>query len=680
MLGGDENLKLDKKELLKFLIANSNVTLDNLKKQFDKPISLLRNEVEEINNQFSNDVILMDETEIYISEKAKTEIYKRFFDVEDRIFTFIDVDQRCSLIYILFTTSKYFLSLQEIADLCLVSKNTILNDLKVLKKKFEESGLSVKYERKIGYSIEGSEFIIRNKLAECIKRILKVSGGGILLDETNLINENEIFMYRKRLEAVEKRIGITLTDEQHYELPYILYLIIKRAYKLDHNWTFKVERYDIKNTAEYPEITQMFWDCPELDETDLVYLSLQIISSNMVESALQISDSDEISLATEEFIENISNYLAISVGKKYELKEKIILHVRPAIYRNLLGFQIKNPLTERFIKEYEEIFNVVLKSVSPFEKIIHHKLSKEEIVYLSMIVLSWIYQSEVSNPVFKAAILCQNGTSVSKLLLTTLKSMFSDIEFVGAFSIRQFEQLKKEVEIDFIFTTIPIESDIKTFLISPIINKQERINLKEEVSRQIKNDSNQITKGVLSAIKDYIPSNQLKAASESIESFFRETSPVATKETNKMNNSTEFAFSIDNIKLVNARVKWNEIVEYSMNPLFQRGSITQEYINETDKSFKKYFDKMVIGPNVYLPHASAKFGAKRMDFQILVFKNPTKTPTNEDIHIVVALSPDIDNKHVPTLIKLNNLFLDEKTLSRIKGSNSIFEIKKILTS
>src|SRR5699024_800856 len=142
---------------------------------------------------FSNDVILMDETEIYISEKAKTEIYKRFFDVEDRIFTFIDVDQRCSLIYILFTTSKYFLSLQEIADLCLVSKNTILNDLKVLKKKFEESGLSVKYERKIGYSIEGSEFIIRNKLAECIKRILKVSGGGILLDETNLINENEIF-------------------------------------------------------------------------------------------------------------------------------------------------------------------------------------------------------------------------------------------------------------------------------------------------------------------------------------------------------------------------------------------------------------------------------------------------------------------------------------------------------
>src|SRR5699024_8292775 len=189
-------------------------------------------------------------------------------------------------------------------------------------------------------------------------------------------------------------------------------------------------------------------------------------------------------------------------------------------------------------------------------------LSKVEIVYLSMIVLSWMYQSEVSNPVFKAAILCQNGTSVSKLLLTTLKSMFSDIEFVGAFSIRQFEQLKKEVEIDFIFTTIPIESDIKTFLISPIINKQERINLKEEVSRQIKNDSNQITKGVLSAIKDYIPSNQLKAASESIESFFRETSPVATKETNKMNNSTEFAFSIDNIKLVNARVKWNEIVEY----------------------------------------------------------------------------------------------------------------------
>ncbi len=51
------------------------------------------------------------------------------------------------------------------------------------------------------------------------------------------------------------------------------------------------------------------------------------------------------------------------------LKKKVILHVRPAIYRTILGFQINNPLKKQFIKEYTPTFNIVEKASKPFEKI-----------------------------------------------------------------------------------------------------------------------------------------------------------------------------------------------------------------------------------------------------------------------------------------------------------------------
>lgn len=642
--------------------------------KFDISENTVNRMIAEINKLFNKDIILANNQQVYMSERSKMLAYVKLFRDKEKIFTNYEIEHRHTLMIIKILVSSDYLSLQKLADICLVSKNTILNDLKVLKDKLDQKGLDINYSRKTGYSIEGLEFMIRNILVTAIKDMLNFPAGRILLEEQELITESEIYLLRKRLEKVEDRIGITLTDEQLDELPYILQLVIKRAYTFNRSWSFKVERYDIKNTAEYPQINKMFWDYPELNENDLLYLSLQILSSNMVESALQISESDEITVATDQFIDNITGYLAINVAKKYELKEKIMLHMRPAIYRNLLGFQINNPLTEEFIFEYGEVYNIVLKSVGPFEQIIHQKLSKQEVVYLSMIVLSWIYQNEESNPIFNAVVLCQSGTSISKLLLVTLRSMFPEIDFLGAFSVRQFENSRED--IDFIFSTVPVESDIPIFLIPPVINKQKRIELRDEVNKKVNTNSSQITKKLISSIKDFIPEQNFHQVSNRIEQFFEQDNSTTMP---SANSEEHFVFSIDNINLVQEKVRWEDVVQYAMTPLLKRKSITENYIKETEKVFYKQYEQMIIAPDVYLPHVNPIYGAIKMDFQVLIFKNPPMTPSGEKVRIVVALSPSVDNEHVPTLIKLNNLFLNSNTLSQIINSDNIFITKNILT-
>ncbi|MCB6949708.1 hypothetical protein LIZ84_18070, partial [Roseburia faecis] len=77
------------------------------------------------------------------------------------------------------------------------------------------------------------------------------------------------------------------------ELPYILCAILARAKNHPIEWSFQMHRYDIRNTKEYPVIRDAFQDYPFLKEPDLIYLTLQILSSNMIESAFRLSDSDE---------------------------------------------------------------------------------------------------------------------------------------------------------------------------------------------------------------------------------------------------------------------------------------------------------------------------------------------------------------------------------------------------
>lgn len=403
------------------------------------------------------------------------------------------------------------------------------------------------------------------------------------------------------------------------ELPYILHGIIKRSKVTNKKWTFKIEMYDIKNTREFPIMKEMFWGYDFLSENDLLYLSLQVLASNLVESALHFSDSEEIAYAVDEFIRLLEMYFATEIMKKNEFKEKVILHVRPAIYRTILGFQINNPLKKQFIKEYTPTFNIVEKASKPFEKLVGHKWSEEEIVYLSMIVLGWMYQiEETEQPIFRAVVLCKSGTSISKLLLENLKMMFPNIDFQGAYAVRQLSTVARD--IDFIFTTVPIQSDATIFVIPSILSKDSRQILREQVDKAIEMDSHKKTKELLAMLKDEIPEENIRLVQAKMESFFnKKEQPMEKKEPEQMQITEE------QIHFLETPLEWEQLVSAAFAPMLERGTVDTCYIHTCEEIFYQNYEQMMIGPNIYLPHAKPANGVIEQDIQLMIMKADTRT-------------------------------------------------------
>lgn len=116
--------------------------------------------------------------------------------------------------------------------------------------------------------------------------------------------------------------------------------------------------------------------------------------------------------------------------------------------------------------------------------------------------------------------------------------MFPNIDFQGAYAVRQLSTVARD--IDFIFTTVPVQSDATIFVIPSILSKDSRQILREQVDKAIEMDSHKKTKELLAMLKDEIPEENIRLVQAKMESFFnKKEQPMEKKEPEQMQITEE---------------------------------------------------------------------------------------------------------------------------------------------
>ncbi|WP_086351016.1 BglG family transcription antiterminator [Candidatus Enterococcus clewellii] len=639
-------------------IVVSKILASKLLSQGDLAVHL-----KEINHTLHSKLTVEDE-QIYISDKDREKCYRYLKKQKLTIFTYYEGKYRRALLLLHLLLSKADMNLAELTDQLRVSKNTTLSEIKRLKQELELKGIFLKYSRKTGYTLLGSEFAIRNELVNTLKSLLKQPSGRYFLLETGFVQEHELLLLKNRLTNIQQKVQLTFTEESLEELPMVLAFLIQRAQHHAGAWHFKFEKYDIKNTKEFPLYAELFRHVTDINENDLLYLVLQVLSATIVKTTLDLSDSEDIVKATDRFILFLEEECVMQFANPEGLKEKLILHVRPAIYRCLLCVNIKNPLTDVFIEEYRPLYEKIKVGVGIFEELIGREFPKEEIVFIAMIVISSIIHTKngTEKQVFRAMVLCRSGMSISKLLLENLRSMFPKIEFVGAYAIHEVSQTG--FEPDFIFTTIPIHTEITTFLVPPVLDKDARIKISNQVEVAINEDVTKKTKELFSYLSDLFPEFCKDDAFMRIESFYMKSEQprLAVEE-------DHFLLTEEHMTVCQS-VDMGEALALAFQPLLDRGSITENYVKECKDIFVQDYPYMMIAYECYLPHAKPEHGVKKPDYQILFIKEKSLLPNGDRMRMVIALAPSTENQHVEWLLKMNQLLLESNLQKKLGAIDS----------
>lgn len=632
----------------------------------------LKQDVEEINRVLQAKLKL-DEQKIYVSDQDRNSCYKYLKKHNIKILPCYDADNRQQLLFLHMALSELDLNLQELADQLLVSKNTALTDVKRLRMTLAKQGIHINYSRKVGYTIEGPEFSIRNEIVNALRNLLQKSFSRYLLLEAGYILNSELLLLKNRLLKIQPQVKMTFTEESLEELPILLSALIKRAQMQQIKWHFPFEKYDLVNTREYPIYLDVFRGMTRLNDNDKLYMILQILSSTFLQINDEIYGSGEVESAINEFVDFLENVCVMHFKDPATLKEKLALHLKPAIFRSLLSVNIRNPLTKVIMEEYSALYLKISEGISKIEKKVGCHFSDEEQAFIAMIIISSmkeITQDQSFKP-FTALVLCRSGMSISKLLLENLKELFPKIAFVGSYAVDEISQV--EVSPDFIFTTIPIDTEITTFVIPSVLDKQAKQKIQQQVEMAINQDIKKKTKELYGLLDDLFPDGSKANAIERIEKFYQ--MDTGTKE----DNCDPFELKLQQFSMIEAD-SWQEVFQFAFGKLLERGSVNQRYVERTLKLFAEDYPFMMIAKDCYLPHAKPENDVAKPDYQLVMVKNKLTFANDRVLKVMIALAPSKENKHVEWLLKMNQALLLEENIRQMEEVSTIEDFYELLKS
>lgn len=670
--GGNNVGKHIYRQILNKILVVNNANIDEIINELSITREEFTTSINNINKQLNTGHICLNKNNVYlddVSYDACLDLLIGEFEVDDNLFR---IQLRQKLLLLLITIPNKLYTLQDFADLLFVSRNTIYSDIKNVKSILPDN-LILRYSRSTGYFIEGLEISILSMIVDYVTFLTKFNEGRRLLHELFMINDDEIECFSKLLNDIERNGEIKLIDEKLTSLPYVLKMVIERfTINKDEKEILKFD-WGIQEKINFEPVKNILNNYVYLSKQELDYLTFLIFSSNLTSLNINTRIVNLIDSYVFEFLSLLEKRLSVNFLNIESLKAAIIQHLIPAIFRQKLDIKLKNPLVQYFSNHHKLIFEAVEETIHPIEELMDIYFTEEELTYISMIILGWMYKdTQSTNYLFNAVVLCSNGTSISKYLLEMLKDIFPKINFVGAYSFRQYE--KKSEKVDIIFSTKPYSADVPSVVITSVLDEKNKKKIVEEVNYILYKNKNAYAKKLTDSISSFLEKDDLKE----VEDKLLETLEMSNNDLDYTNEELEILISPENLSIVNKQILWKDALDVSFASMIRRGSITRGYVSKAKNQFYRDYDYMVIGPNVYLPHTNPIHGVRRWDYQVVYFSEGVQTPNNKTANIFVALAPGTFNEHIPLIVRLNEIFTNKNNIVKIKKLNNIQDFQKIM--
>ncbi|WP_232698763.1 BglG family transcription antiterminator [Brevibacillus daliensis] len=604
--------------------------------------------------------------------------------------------------------------LEDLIHMLGVSRNTVIEDLKRLKSELESFELTLGFERKHGYLIEGEEQNKRKaliyylsqavstqdwkQLISHIQTLAPLSSSLALSDgETQasvpLFPKEEIQIIRESLAVCERLLGIEYTDEVLESLSIYIHLFRKRfsqgqVVKMD-----QVEKDVLKKTRHYEaaiyignELSKAF--SLTFSEDDICYIATHLLGArvdNQKQHNKESSSSRLLRQVVQQMVTDFQKYACIIFVDVIGLQHDLFMHLKPAFYRVKYGIYVDNPLVESIKTHYHEIFVLTEKVMNHFERLIGHPVSDHETAYITMHFGAWL-RKQGANPAprKKALIVCPAGEDTSLILKTQLESLFSTIDISKTVTLQELKSVSHEVDLIF-STSILATSNVPILLVNPILNDTEKAHLLNRLAVLFGTSEKESVPS--KTVDDIISIISKHAAISNEDTLHKELNTYLTDRTvlagsNRYTPTLSDLLPKEHIRLVHSVSSWQEAIRQASIPLVENGSINTGYVDTMIKKVEEYGPYIVIAPQVAIPHARPIDGVNRVGMSLLLIKQAVSfsdDPENS-VHLVITLATTDNESHIKALSQLTTLLSDKETLQKLLTTGSVDDILALIHS
>lgn len=656
-------------DILQQLIKQRSIKESELSQLFDLSARQLSYSIDSINEKLSENHLPTIEKRqgCYYAKNEAAEYLTIQQSIQDIIFS---KEDRIYLLIIMILARTEELSLDHFCIELQISKNTALSDIKKAKEHLAKYQLKIEFSRKKGYVISGNEWDKRVVLFHAITKIYKYYGEKVT-EELLEGSKKHLEQVKNDVLKIEKYIGVKYTDEDFYPLIYFiasLFIRIEREQLIDGSRIG--DREEIERTKEYQSISYITTDFPKLPEAEKLFIALQLLSSNIRNKGM-VSEKELPLLANSlwEFLIEFETNTFLVLSDKKDLLKKLLNHFKPAYYRIKYDLSTENILYDKIRSEYKVLHDFVRQSIGPLEEFFETEIADEEIAYITLFVGGHLIgndHNDLEEKIIKAVILCPNGISMSKLIEKKLKEIFPEFLFYPTNSVREYKSFV--LPHDIVFSTVPVESEKKVYLISEILSKGEQLRLRQDVIKDLYHlDFSGIrSTDILNVVKQYVTVNKKTETNvlEALDSLLLGEQKRTNDEGMGSKNELSQVIIKENILFIEDVVTWETLLRKASQCLIEQNIISSEY---TDALLKEYRDQpayIMLRQRIVLPHLDPTMIEQKLGVCFIVLKQGLEYQ-DQKIHVVALLTTPDKTSHLTILYHINRMAKDAEFIEQL---------------
>lgn len=568
---------------------------------------------------------------------------------------------------------KANIHIENIMELFDISRNSVFNDLKDLKSEIEKYDVSLYFDIKNGYMINGQVFSKRALLLYYLKILLKK----IHYKSIEFLDVSEVETFYSRLQQISLKMHNEYDDYNLLAIACLLNIV----HYVDEKFDFSIlELRDLEKTEELHMIDKYFQD---LNVHERLYLTIHLLGSK-AGSVIRLDDIQrdiqlfELAL---HLVDLFERQTSCDISEKNELVNSLYMHFKLSMYYYQLSIQISNTLLEDVKENYGNLYQMIKNLCESMDDEFPFILTDSEISYITMHFGGHLKQVQGKfYALIRVLIVCPSGISTSTLLKREVEDLYANVTVIAATAAENIAQYKEN--IDFIVSTIDLDTDIPWIKVNAILTKDDKSKIASMMSLNMQtyklNKDN--FSGLFSIIQKYVDPIQMKNLKRDVYDYFREGNLIVDVVEEKQLRLKDIMYR-DHLIRIDKDIMWDEAIRLASVPLLKTNIITENYINEMIGLVRDYGPYIVIKNRIAIAHAKTEAGANALGTALLINKKNIQFEDDLNIHYLFVISSSNPKEHLQILKDISMLASDDIDLNALldKNVDEIMEfIKKMV--
>lgn len=637
----------------------------------------IRSEVREINSLLGNSLILIDDENIRVKDTDSFNVLgKELIEKSDLTNYKLSKDERLVLEFLYLCFSSKFVTVEELCDSLLVSRGTVLSDLKSLKKVLLGTGIKVTSLTNHGYILKGDSIKIKKKVVDVLYDF-KYRQNQFLNKEVEkiLYKDIDLDFVGNRLLYYTEQNNIVLSDDKFYKtlVLIIVYLkcvcsnIVKGKVKVVHSDSLLSECLNAYNHTLFlnESINEKF-----IEELNL------LLSESGKAASVQKNADEQMKISS--YIWKVCQDFDIISLFGYENYRNLYSHIELTIqYLTEKKTVSINPFCEELKSKYPEIFKSLEQNIYIIQDLVDRKFDENEISYMAMHIASVIEGRKPNKSSLTAIIVCPSGRCTSLLLKARILKYFN----ITIKDILPAYKVNDGLNVDFVISTVPLHVEtIPVVQINQMLSETDIDNLEKQIDKML---STRNQKYILDDIQCYLEKYQDISSGNMIEFDRKLTELNREYNPEEKSNLLYFYKALDkkHILLDSEISNWEDSIRMAGKLLLDDGFLTNSYIDKMISLVKENGPYIVFSPGFVIAHAGPEDGAKELGISLIRLEKPIDFGV-EDIKVKFIICMSIPNEinHVFLLFQIYKCMCNAdifKYLSLATTKDELLQILKI---